>query len=159
MKCPFCSNDDTKVVDTRSMEDNTSIRRRRLCEKCNEKFTTYEKIDTIPISVVKRDFTREKFDRDKILSGIMLACNKRPISINDMENIVKDIENKIFAIPKKEIDTAYIGELVMEKLRGIDCISYVRFASVYREFKDLDSFTKEIEKLLENIKNSKNEIL
>lgn len=152
MKCPFCSNEDTKVVDTRSMEDNTSIRRRRLCEKCNERFTTYEKIDTIPISVLKRDFSREKFDREKILRGIMLACNKRPVSINDMENIVRDIENKIFAMPKKEIDTEYIGELVMEKLKNLDCISYVRFASVYREFKDLDSFKEEVEKLLKDIK-------
>ncbi len=152
MKCPFCSNEDTKVVDTRSMEENTSIRRRRLCEKCNERFTTYEKIDIVPISVVKRDFTREKFDRDKILRGIMLACNKRPVSINDIENIVRDIENKIFSIPKKEIDTEYIGELVMEKLKKIDCISYVRFASVYREFKDLDSFMQEVEKLLKDIK-------
>lgn len=151
MKCPFCSNEDTKVVDTRSMDDNTSIRRRRLCEKCNERFTTYEKIDTIPIAVVKRDFSREKFDRDKILKGVILACNKRPVSIDDMENIVRDIENKIFSMQKKEISTEYIGELVMEKLKDLDCISYVRFASVYREFKDLDSFKQEVEKLLKDI--------
>lgn len=150
MRCPFCSNSDTKVVDTRSMDDNTSIRRRRLCEKCNERFTTYEKIDIIPITIVKRDLTREKFDRDKILKGIILACNKRPVSINEIEQIVNEIENKVSILSKKEVSTKYIGELVMEKLKNIDDISYVRFASVYREFKDLDSLMQEVNTLMQN---------
>lgn len=150
MRCPFCSNSDTKVVDTRSMDDNTSIRRRRLCEKCNERFTTYEKLDIIPITIVKRDLTREKFDRDKILKGIVLACNKRPVSINEIEQIVNEIENKVSILSKKEVSTKYIGELVMEKLKNIDDISYVRFASVYREFKDLDSLMQEVSTLMQN---------
>lgn len=154
MRCPFCSNEDTKVIDTRSMEENTSIRRRRLCEKCNERFTTYEKIDIIPITIVKRDLTRERFDKDKILKGVILACNKRPVSISEIEQLVKEIENKLFTLSKKEISTEYIGELVMEKLKNIDDISYVRFASVYREFKDLDSFMEEVEKLQKSKINS-----
>lgn len=144
MKCPFCFNDDTKVVDTRSLDENTSIRRKRLCEKCNEKFITYEKIDIVPIYVIKTNMTRERFDRNKLFKGVILACNKRPISTNDIELLVKDIENKVFAIPKKEISSKDIGEMVMSKLKILDDIAYVRFASVYREFKDLDSFISEV---------------
>ena len=153
MRCPFCSNEDTKVIDTRSMDENTSIRRRRLCEKCNERFTTYEKLDIIPITIVKRGLTIERFDKDKILKGIILACNKRPVSINQIEQLVKEIENNLSTLSKKEISTEYIGELVMEKLKKIDDISYVRFASVYREFKDLDSFMEELEKLQKDKNN------
>ncbi|WP_250277838.1 transcriptional regulator NrdR [[Clostridium] colinum] len=147
MKCPFCYNEDTKVIDTRSMEDNTIIKRRRLCEKCNERFNTYEKLDMIPISVVKRDMTRERFESDKLLKGVLLACNKRPISTNDIEQIVKEIENKIYTSNKKEINSKDIGEMVMEKLKTLDPIAYVRFASVYKEFKDIDSFMEEVGKV------------
>lgn len=150
MRCPFCSNEDTKVVDTRSIEDNTIIKRRRLCEKCNERFNTYEKLDLIPVSVVKRDLTRETFDRDKLLKGVLLACNKRPISMNDIEQLVKEIENKIYTTSKKEINSQDIGEMVMEKLKILDPIAYVRFASVYREFKDIDSFMDEVGKVFKN---------
>lgn len=146
MKCIFCKNNDTKVVDTRSMEDNTSIRRRRLCEKCGKRFTTYEKVDIIAISVIKRDTTREKFDRNKLLNGILLACNKRPISTLNIELLASSIENAIYSTGKREIHSEYIGELVMEKLKEIDPISYVRFASVYREFKDIGSFINEVHK-------------
>lgn len=146
MKCPFCSNKDTKVIDTRSMEENSSIRRRRLCEKCNERFTTHERIDTVSISVIKSDASREKFDRNKLLKGVLLACNKRPISRLDIDALVKSIENKIYTTSKKEISSKYIGGLVMENIKGLDPIAYVRFASVYREFKDLGSFIHEVEK-------------
>lgn len=147
MKCPFCCNEDTKVIDTRSIEDNTIIKRRRLCEKCNERFNTYEKLEIIPISVVKRDLTREAFDIDKLSKGILLACNKRPISMNDIEQLVKEIENKIYTSGKKEINSQDIGEMVMEKLKILDPIAYVRFASVYKEFKDIDSFMEEVGKV------------
>ncbi len=147
MKCPFCYNEDTKVIDTRSIEDNTIIKRRRLCEKCNERFNTYEKLEIIPISVVKRDLTREAFDIDKLSKGILLACNKRPISMNDIEQLVKEIENKIYTSGKKEINSQDIGEMVMEKLKILDPIAYVRFASVYKEFKDIDSFMEEVGKV------------
>lgn len=147
MRCPFCSNEDTKVIDTRSIEDNTIIKRRRLCERCNERFNTYEKLDIIPISVVKRDMTREPFDRDKLLKGVLLACNKRPISMNDIEQLIKEIENKIYTTAKKEINSQDIGEMVMERLKKLDPIAYVRFASVYKEFKDIDSFMDEVGKV------------
>ncbi len=157
MRCPFCSNLDTKVIDTRSADENTSIKRRRLCEKCNERFTTYEKIDLLQINVVKRDFTRESFDRDKIMKSLMLACNKRPVSTSTMEQIIKELENNIFTLSKKEIPTEYIGEFVMERLQSIDDIAYVRFASVYREFKDLKNFIEELNILIKNKKIKKNE--
>ena len=157
MRCPFCSNLDTKVIDTRSTDENTSIKRRRLCEKCNERFTTYEKIDLLQINVVKRDFTRESFDRDKIMKSLMLACNKRPVSTSTMEQIIKELENNIFTLSKKEIPTEYIGEFVMERLQSIDDIAYVRFASVYREFKDLKNFIEELNILIKNKKIKKNE--
>ena len=151
MRCPFCYNEDTKVIDTRSMEENTIIKRRRLCEKCNERFNTYEKLDIIPISVVKRDLTRERFDTDKLLKGILLACNKRPISMNDIEQLVKEIENKIYTTAKKEINSQDIGEMVMERLKNLDPIAYVRFASVYRQFKDINTFANEVGKVFKNV--------
>lgn len=147
MKCPFCKNEDTKVIDTRTLEDGSIIKRRRLCEKCNERFNTFEKLDIIPISVVKRDMTRETFDSDKLLKGILLACNKRPIPLTDIENLAKDVENKIYTSTKNEINSQAIGEMVMEKLKKLDPISYVRFASVYKEFKDIDSFMDEVSKV------------
>ena len=151
MRCPFCYNEDTKVIDTRSIEENTIIKRRRLCEKCNERFNTYEKLDMIPISVVKRDLTRERFDTDKLLKGVLLACNKRPISMNDIEQLVKEIENKIYTTAKKEINSQDIGEMVMERLKNLDPIAYVRFASVYREFKGIEAFMDEVGKVFKNI--------
>ncbi|WP_317368537.1 transcriptional regulator NrdR [uncultured Tyzzerella sp.] len=152
MRCPFCYNEDTKVIDTRSIEDNTIIKRRRLCEKCNERFNTYEKLDIIPISVVKRDMTREPFDTNKLLKGILLACNKRPIPMNDIEQVVKEIENKIYTTTKKEINSQDIGEIAIEKLKTLDPIAYVRFASVYKEFKDIDSFMEEVRKVFDDKK-------
>lgn len=148
MKCPFCNNIDTKVIDTRTMDDNSVIRRRRMCENCGERFTTYERIDTIPLTVIKANDTRETFDRTKILKGIMRSCNKRPVSVEQMELIVKDIENAINNSIKKEIESKEIGRMVMDRLKNIDEVAYVRFASVYRQFKDIDSFMDELAKML-----------
>lgn len=156
MRCPFCYNGDTKVIDTRSIEDNTIIKRRRLCEKCNERFNTYEKLDIIPISVVKRDMTREPFNADKLLKGVLLACNKRPIPMNDIEQLVKEVENKIYTTAKKEISSQNIGEMVIERLKMLDPIAYVRFASVYKEFKDISSFMNEVEKVFKSKKDYEN---
>lgn len=156
MRCPFCYNGDTKVIDTRSIEDNTIIKRRRLCEKCNERFNTYEKLDIIPISVVKRDMTREPFNTDKLLKGVLLACNKRPIPMNDIEQLVKEVENKIYTTAKKEISSQDIGEMVIERLKMLDPIAYVRFASVYKEFKDISSFMNEVEKVFKSKKDYEN---
>lgn len=152
MKCPFCNNDDTKVIDTRNMEDNTVIRRRRFCEECGARFTTYERVDTVQLQVVKSDNTREVFDRNKIMKGIMLSCNKRPVSVAQMERIVNEIENACANSVKKEVSSKEIGEMVMDKLRDIDEVAYVRFASVYRQFKDIDSFMDELGKLLNDKK-------
>lgn len=153
MKCPFCNNEDTKVIDTRAMEDNLAIRRRRFCEKCNERFTTYERIDIIPLSVVKSDNTRETFDRDKLLKGILMSCNKRPVSMEQIEAVVTEIETTIVNSMRKEITSKEIGEMVMDKLKSIDDVAYVRFASVYRKFKDIDSFMQELSKILDDRKN------
>lgn len=150
MKCPFCSFMDTKVIDTRAMDGNTVIRRRRMCEKCGERFTTYERLDTIPVAVIKSNNTREPFDRNKLLNGIIHSCNKRPVSMEQMEQIVKEIENSVFNSMRKEIESNEIGEMVMEKLKKIDEVAYVRFASVYRQFKDLDSFMAELSQLLKD---------
>lgn len=152
MKCPFCGKEDTKVIDTRNMDDNSAIRRRRLCEECGARFTTYERVDTVSLQVVKSDNTREVFDRNKIMKGIMLSCNKRPVSVETMENIATEIENTALNSMKKEISTKEIGEMVMEKLRNIDQVAYVRFASVYRQFKDIDSFMNELGKMLKEEK-------
>lgn len=148
MKCPFCGKDDTKVIDTRNMEDNSAIRRRRLCEKCGARFTTYERVETVSLQVIKSDNTREAFDRNKIMKGVALSCNKRPVSVDTMESIVTEIENAILNSMKKEISSKEIGEMVMERLRDIDQVAYVRFASVYRQFKDIDSFMNELGKML-----------
>lgn len=148
MRCPFCNGDNTRVIDSRPSEENNSIRRRRQCEQCERRFTTYEKVETIPIMVIKRDGTRELFDRNKILNGIVKSCNKRNISIKQMESIVDDVENTILNTLQKEIKSTQIGELVMEKLKEIDEVAYVRFASVYRQFKDINTFMDELKKLL-----------
>lgn len=148
MKCPFCNEQDTKVIDSRPADDNSSIRRRRQCERCGKRFTTYEKLETVPLMVIKKDNTRENYDRSKIEKGVLQSCHKRPISPQQINDLIDEIEGQIFAMEEKEIATSLIGELVMEKLQEIDEVAYVRFASVYREFKDVDSFMQEIEKLL-----------
>lgn len=149
MKCPFCGYDNTKVIDSRPSEENISIRRRRQCEKCDKRFTTYEKVETIPLMVIKKDKTREPFNRDKLMDGILRSCHKRPVSVTDVEKLVEDIENKVLNSMAKEIDSVQIGEYVMEGLKGIDEIAYVRFASVYRQFKDINTFMQELNKMIE----------
>lgn len=148
MKCPFCNYNDTKVIDSRAQDDNSVIRRRRLCDSCGKRFTTYERIDTIPITVIKRDGTREIFDKSKLLNGIMKSCNKRPITMKQVQNLVDDIESVLMNASEKEIESKRIGELVMDRLKELDEVSYVRFASVYRQFKDINTFVDELEKLI-----------
>lgn len=149
MKCPFCNYEDTKVIDSRAVEENNSIRRRRVCEKCGKRFNTYETIEYIPIIVVKRDGTRENYDRNKLYTGIVKSCNKRPISIHTIDNIVNKVEDQILNSLYKEVASIHIGELVMNELKEIDEVSYVRFASVYKHFKDIDTFIDELSKLLQ----------
>ena len=144
MKCPFCGFDESKVVDSRSTDDNTTIRRRRECINCNKRYTTYEKIEDIPILVIKRDSTRENFNKEKIINGLIIACQKRPISRRQIEEIAEDIEKSISNKMLTEVETKVIGEMIMERLKKIDEISYVRFASVYRQFKDINTFLEEI---------------
>ena len=148
MKCPFCFNDESKVVDSRSTDDNTTIRRRRECTKYNKRYTTYEKIEDIPVLVIKRDLARENFNKEKIINGLIIACQKRPVSRKQIEEIAEDIEKKISNKMLTEIESETIGEMVMEKLKEIDEISYVRFASVYRQFKDINTFLEEITRLM-----------
>ena len=148
MKCPFCFNDESKVVDSRSTDDNTTIRRRRECTKCNKRYTTYEKIEDIPVLVIKRDLARDNFNKEKIINGLIIACQKRQDSIKQIEEISEDIEKKISNKMLTEIESETIGEMVMEKLKEIDEISYVRFASVYRQFKDINTFLEEITRLM-----------
>ena len=148
MKCPFCENLDTKVVDSRPTDEGQAIRRRRECEECGRRFTTYEKIEEIPLIVVKKDGSRQTFDRTKIMNGLIRACEKRPVPMADIEKIVSDVEKKLSNLMLKEMDSSLIGEYVMEHLREIDDVAYVRFASVYRQFTDAESFANEIEKLL-----------
>lgn len=149
MKCPFCGQDNTKVVDSRPVEDTNSIRRRRMCESCGKRFTTYEKVETIPLSVIKKDQTREQYDRSKIQDGILRACYKRPIPIEKIESIMDSIEGQVFDRADKEISSTRIGEIVMEHLKDLDAVAYVRFASVYREFKDVGTFMDELKKFME----------
>ena len=156
MKCPFCGYEDTKVVDSRAHDDNSVIRRRRLCEKCGKRFTTYERIDTVPLVVVKRDGTREMFEKSKLLNGIVKACNKRNISMEQMENLVDDIENSIMASVSKEVNSDSLGNMVMDRLKELDEVAYVRFASVYRQFKDINTFMEELNKLINEKKEKEN---
>ena len=149
MKCPYCSATDTRVIDSRPAEDGSSIRRRRCCDECGKRFTTYEKIETIPLIVIKKDNNREQYDRSKIEGGILRACYKRPISAADIQKTIERIETEIFSREEKEIPTSVIGEIVMEKLKELDEVAYVRFASIYREFKDVNTFMSEIKKILE----------
>lgn len=150
MKCPFCSFGESKVVDSRSTDDNTTIRRRRECLSCSKRYTTYEKVEDIPILVVKRDATRENFNKEKIINGLITACQKRPISRKQIEDIAEDIEKSISNKMITEVNSKDIGEMVMKRLKKIDEISYVRFASVYREFKDIKTFLDEIKNLVSN---------
>ena len=147
MKCPFCFFVESKVVDSRSTDDNTTIRRRRECLRCGKRYTTYEKIEDIPVQVVKKDSTRESFNKDKIVNGLIVACQKRPISRKQIQKIADEIEKEISNKMLSEVQSEHIGEMVMKKLKLIDEISYVRFASVYRQFKDIDTFLEEIENL------------
>lgn len=148
MRCPYCSFEESKVVDSRSTDDNTTIRRRRECLKCGKRYTTYEKIEDIPILVVKKDNTRENFNKEKIINGLIIACQKRPISRKQIEEIAVDIEKTISNKMLTEVQSEYIGEMVMDRLKQIDEISYVRFASVYRQFKDINTFLEEIKGLI-----------
>ena len=150
MKCPYCAHLDNKVIDSRTTEENTTIRRRRQCSNCEERFTTYERIDQLPIMVIKRDGSRERFDRNKILNGLLRSSEKRPISRQDLEKIAKFIEQEIRKEMADEIKSTIIGELVMEQLKELDEVAYVRFASVYRQFKDIKTFKQELDRLLDN---------
>lgn len=150
MKCPFCLNENTRVIDSRPAEDGSSIRRRRQCDQCGKRFTTYEKIETIPLVVIKKDNIREAYDRSKIEAGVMRSCHKRPVSIESITNLVNEVETEIFNKEEKEITSNLIGELLMEKLKKLDQVAYVRFASVYREFKDVNTFMDELKKILEH---------
>lgn len=147
MKCPFCNFGDTKVIDSRAQDDNSVIRRRRMCEQCGKRFTTYERMDLIPITVIKRDGTREIFDKVKLQNGIMKSCNKRPVTADQITKLVEDIENTLIGSGEREVDSSTLGNMVIERLKDLDEVAYVRFASVYRQFKDIDSFIDELEKL------------
>ena len=149
MKCPHCGYQESKVVDSRHSEDGMSIRRRRECLSCQKRFTTYETVEILPIIVVKRDNSRQPFDRNKILNGMLRACEKRPVSLQALEDAVNEIESLVQNSLEREITTQYIGELVMERLKVLDEVAYVRFASVYRQFKDIHSFMQELNKILE----------
>lgn len=144
MKCPFCGYDDSKVLDTRPTDEGYTIRRRRECLKCQKRFTTYEKIEQSPVMVIKKDGNRQAFDRDKIVRGMIKSCEKRPVSADEIEEAVNNIEKKIENSMRREITSLEIGEMVMDELKDLDEVSYVRFASVYREFKDLQSFVDEL---------------
>lgn len=148
MHCIKCGFEESKVIDSRSIEEGNSIRRRRECLNCKNRFTTYEKIEYTPIIVIKKNGLRQQFDRSKIMNGILRACEKRPVSIDDVEKIVDEIEMEIHNSLNKEIEASKIGEIVSEKLKRLDEIAYVRFASVYRQFKDINEFKKELNKLL-----------
>lgn len=148
MRCPFCNQDNTRVVDSRPIEDNNAIRRRRMCDVCGRRFTTYEKVETIPLIVIKKDQNREQYDRGKIETGILRACHKRPISAEQITALVNQVETEIFNREEREIQSSEIGELVMNYLKDLDQVAYVRFASIYREFKDVNTFLDELKKML-----------
>jgi len=148
MNCPYCGKPDTKVIDSRPAEDGYSIRRRRSCDVCGKRFTTYEKVETIPLIVIKKDNTREQYDRGKLERGVLQACYKRPVPAEDIQKAIDDIETKVFSLEEKEIPSSEIGEIVMDRLKELDEVAYVRFASVYREFKDVNTFMDELNKIL-----------
>ena len=148
MKCPFCGHPESKVIDSRPADENASIRRRRECLACGKRFTTYETVECLPIVVIKKDGSRQSFDRQKVLRRMIRACEKRPVSLAELERIADEIEQELQNSMEREIRTADIGEKVMERLRSVDQVAYVRFASVYRQFKDIDTFMAELNKLL-----------
>ena len=148
MKCPVCSHENTRVIDSRPADENNSIRRRRVCDECGKRFTTYEKVETIPLIVIKKDNNRETYDRSKIEAGVLRACHKRPISADQINELVDAVETAIFNREDKEISSGIIGERVMNKLKDLDTVAYVRFASVYREFKDINTFMDELKKVM-----------
>ncbi len=148
MKCPYCGSQDTRVIDSRSADDGASIRRRRSCDQCGKRFTTYEKVETIPLIVIKKDNNREQYDRGKLERGILQACYKRPVPAEDIQKTIDDVETEIFNLEVKEIPSSQIGEMVMDKLKNLDEVAYVRFASVYRAFKDVNTFMDELQKIL-----------
>ncbi len=155
MNCPFCSHEDSKVVDSRPTDEGHAIRRRRECSDCKKRFTTYEKIEELPLIVIKKGGTRESYNRSKVMNGIIRSCEKRPVSLQDIEEMVDEIEKTLYNSMEKEISTKFIGELVMDKLKKTDEVAYVRFASVYREFKDISTFMDELNKLLKDPDTSK----
>ena len=147
MKCPFCGHDDTRVIDSRPSEDGSTIRRRRNCENCQKRFTTYEKVETMPLIVIKKDGSRQTFDREKLIERILRACHKRKVSITEIEKLADEIENAALSSMNKEISTSEIGEKVLMGLWKMDEVAYIRFASVYREFADLDSFLEDLDRM------------
>lgn len=150
MRCPYCGEENTRVIDSRPAEDSNSIRRRRQCDQCLKRFTTYEKVEAIPLVVIKKDMNREPYDRTKIESGVFRSCHKRPISVDQINALVDSVEAAVFNMEEKEISSSRIGEILMDKLKDLDAVAYVRFASVYREFKDVNTFMDEIKKILDN---------
>ena len=148
MKCPFCGHENTRVIDSRPADENNSIRRRRVCDECEKRFTTYEKVETIPLIIIKKDNNRETYDRSKIEAGVLRACHKRPISAAQITQLVDEVETEIFNREEKEVPSAVIGELVMDKLKNLEAVAYVRFASVYREFKDINTFMDELKSMM-----------
>lgn len=148
MKCPFCNQDNTRVVDSRPVDDNCSIRRRRLCDACGKRFTTYEKVESITLVVIKKDRSREQYDRAKIEAGVLRACYKRAIPVQKIGELVDSVETELFNREDREIESNVIGEMVMDRLKELDAVAYVRFASVYREFKDVNTFMDELKKIL-----------
>lgn len=148
MKCPFCAYSDSRVLESRSTDEGSAIRRRRECLGCRERFTTYERVETVPLMVIKKDGTRQEFDRSKILQGIITACEKRPVPLARLEQLVSDIEKRLRNSMEQEVSSQTIGEMVMDELRQLDQVAYVRFASVYRQFRDIQSFLEELETLL-----------
>ncbi len=149
MKCPYCSHLESKVVDSRPADEGSSIRRRRECLECHKRFTTYETMESLPLVVIKRDGSRQTFDRSKLLGSMLKACEKRSVSLSTLEQIANEIEQTLQNEMEREVPSTEIGELVMEKLKGVDEVSYVRFASVYRQFKDISTFMNELSKLLQ----------
>ena len=147
MKCPFCSKDNTRVIDSRPADENNSIRRRRQCDECSRRFTTYEKVETIPMVVIKKDNNREPYERSKIEAGVFRSCHKRPISVDQITTLVDEVETLIFNREDKEVPSHVIGEILMNKLKDLDPVAYVRFASVFREFKDVGTFMEELKKI------------